>query len=99
MFATDSWVRRAILGDPTPWDPLGLPWDAMPDIPGVLRGRNARRGSAHMPTAGAGPFRAQADVGVLHDLEIAQLVHSDAILARQQCDHPFGLVQADMPAA
>jgi hypothetical protein len=35
VFATDSWVRRAILGDPAPWDPAGLPWDEMPDIEGV----------------------------------------------------------------
>ena len=41
-FATDSWVRRAILGDPSPWDPLDLPWDEMPDTPGVPRDRDAR---------------------------------------------------------
>ncbi len=41
-FATDSWVRRAILGDPSPWDPLDLPWDEMPDTPGVPRDREAR---------------------------------------------------------
>ncbi|BFU48031.1 DinB family protein [Krasilnikovia sp. MM14-A1004] len=42
VFATDSWVGRAILGSPAPWDPLGLPWDEMPDIPGVPRDRAAR---------------------------------------------------------
>jgi hypothetical protein len=42
VFATDSWVRRAILGDPTPWDPLGLPWSEMPDTPGVPNDRSAR---------------------------------------------------------
>jgi DinB superfamily/Pentapeptide repeats (8 copies) len=42
VFATDSWVGRAILGDPSPWDPLGLPWDEMPDTPGVPRDRDAR---------------------------------------------------------
>jgi DinB superfamily/Pentapeptide repeats (8 copies) len=42
VFATDSWVRRAILGDPSPWDPLGLPWDEMPDTPGIPRDRQAR---------------------------------------------------------
>jgi hypothetical protein len=42
VFATDSWIRRAILGDPSPWDPLGLPWDEMPDTPGVPRDRDAR---------------------------------------------------------
>jgi uncharacterized protein YjbI with pentapeptide repeats len=42
VFATDAWVRRAILGDPSPWDPLDLPWDEMPDTPGVPRDRAAR---------------------------------------------------------
>ena len=41
-FATDSWARRAILGDPSPWDPLDLPWDEMPDTPGVPRDRDVR---------------------------------------------------------
>jgi DinB superfamily/Pentapeptide repeats (8 copies) len=41
-FATESWVGRAILGDPSPWDPLSLPWDGMPDTPGVPRDRSAR---------------------------------------------------------
>ena len=42
VFATDSWIRRAILGDPTPWDPLDLPWDEAPDTPGVPRDREVR---------------------------------------------------------
>jgi hypothetical protein len=42
VFATDSWVRRAILGDPAPWDPLDLPWDEMPDTPGIPRDREVR---------------------------------------------------------
>lgn len=42
VFATDAWVRRAILGDPAPWDALGLPWDGMEDTPGVPRDRDAR---------------------------------------------------------
>jgi hypothetical protein len=42
VFATECWVRRAILGDPSPWDPLSLPWDEMPDTPGVPRDREAR---------------------------------------------------------
>ena len=41
-FATDAWVRRAILGDPAPWHPLGLPWAEAPDTPGVPRDREAR---------------------------------------------------------
>jgi hypothetical protein len=42
VYATDAWIRRAILGDPSPWDPLDLPWDEMPDTPGVPRDRDAR---------------------------------------------------------
>jgi hypothetical protein len=42
VFATDSWIRRAILGDPSPWDPLDLPWDEMSDRPGVPRDREAK---------------------------------------------------------
>ncbi len=42
VFATDAWVRRAILGDPSPWHRLGLPWDEMRDTPGIPRDRQAR---------------------------------------------------------
>ncbi|OLB74175.1 MAG: hypothetical protein AUI14_24210 [Actinobacteria bacterium 13_2_20CM_2_71_6] len=42
VFATDAWVKRAILGEPSPWDPLDLPHDEMPDQPGVPRDRDAR---------------------------------------------------------
>jgi hypothetical protein len=42
VFATDAWVRRAILGDPSPWDRLDLPHDEMPDEPSVPRDRSAR---------------------------------------------------------
>ncbi len=41
-FATDAWIRRAILGDPSPWHPLDLPFDEMDDAPGVPRDRDAR---------------------------------------------------------
>ena len=42
VFATDAWVKRAILGEPSPWDPLDLPHDEMPDEPRVPRDRDAR---------------------------------------------------------
>src|SRR5262249_20158228 len=42
VFATDAWIRRAILGDPAPWDALGLPWSEMDDTPGVPNDREAR---------------------------------------------------------
>ncbi|HEX3646782.1 MAG TPA: DinB family protein [Pseudonocardiaceae bacterium] len=41
-YATDAWIRRAVLGDPSPWHPLGLPWDGFPDTPGTPRDRTAR---------------------------------------------------------
>ena len=42
VFATDAWVTRAILGKPSPWHPLDLPHDEMPDVPSVPRDRAAR---------------------------------------------------------
>jgi hypothetical protein len=42
LFATDAWVKRAILGEPTPWDPLDLPHDEMPDEPIVPRDLTVR---------------------------------------------------------
>ena len=42
VFATDAWVRRALLGDPSPYDPLDLPHDEMADVPGVPRDHDAR---------------------------------------------------------
>jgi DinB family protein len=42
VFATDAWVRRALLGEPSPWDPLDLPHDEMPGEPAVPRDRAAR---------------------------------------------------------
>ena len=42
LFVTESWLTRAILGTPSPWHPLSLPWDGMPDTPGVPRDRAAR---------------------------------------------------------
>ena len=41
-FATDSWIGRALLGEPAPWHPLGLPWDEMQDNPDLPRDRTAR---------------------------------------------------------
>ncbi|MVA75863.1 DinB family protein [Auraticoccus sp. F435] len=42
LFATDAWVLRVLLQDPAPWHPLDLPFDEMPDVPGVPRDREAR---------------------------------------------------------
>jgi len=42
VFAIDAWVKRAMLGDPSPYDPLDLPHDEMTDEPGVPRALDAR---------------------------------------------------------
>jgi hypothetical protein len=42
VFATECWVQRGILGDPSPWHALSLPWDEMRDTPGVPRDRTVR---------------------------------------------------------
>jgi DinB family protein/pentapeptide repeat protein len=42
VFATDAWVSRAILGEPSPWHPLDLPHDEMPSEPSIPRDRDAR---------------------------------------------------------
>jgi hypothetical protein len=42
VFITDAWVLRAILEDPSPWDPLDLPHDERPDEPDVPRDRDVR---------------------------------------------------------
>ena len=41
-FATDAWVRRAILGDPAPWHRLDLPWEEAPPMDGITRDRDVR---------------------------------------------------------
>jgi uncharacterized damage-inducible protein DinB len=42
VFATDSWIRRAIQGDPAPYDSLDLPFTEMGEIPGVPNDVDAR---------------------------------------------------------
>ena len=42
VYATDVWVRRAMLGDPRPWHPLSLPFDEMTPHPEVPWDREAR---------------------------------------------------------
>jgi hypothetical protein len=44
LYATDIWVRRAILGNPTPWHPLSLPFDGMEPDPAVPWDLDARPG-------------------------------------------------------
>jgi len=42
VFATDAWVKRAMLGDPSPYAALGLPHTEMGDDPSVPHDRDAR---------------------------------------------------------
>lgn len=41
-FASDAWVGRMILGNPSPWHPLDLPWDDAEGWEGVPWDREAR---------------------------------------------------------
>ena len=41
-FATAAWIGRMILGDPSPWHPLDLPWDEAPGWEGIPWDREAR---------------------------------------------------------
>ena len=42
VMATDAWVLRVVLGDPSPFSPLGLPHDEMGAVPGVPHDRSLR---------------------------------------------------------
>jgi DinB superfamily/Pentapeptide repeats (8 copies) len=42
IFATDAWVKRAMLGDPSPYDLLDLPHAEMGDVAGVPHDPDAR---------------------------------------------------------
>ena len=41
-FATAAWVGRMILGDPSPWHPLDLPWDEAPGWDGIRWDRHVQ---------------------------------------------------------
>jgi hypothetical protein len=41
-FAHACWVGGVVLGDPSPWHPLDLPWDEAPTHDGVPWDRDAR---------------------------------------------------------
>jgi hypothetical protein len=41
-FASAAWVGRMILGNPSPWHPLDLPWDEAPGWDGIPWDREAR---------------------------------------------------------
>jgi hypothetical protein len=41
-FATATWVDRTVLGNPSPWHPLDLPWDEAPGWEGVPWDREVR---------------------------------------------------------
>lgn len=41
-FASAAWVSRMIVGNPSPWHPLDLPWDEAPGWDGIPWDREAR---------------------------------------------------------
>jgi hypothetical protein len=48
LFLHDAWLRRAVLGEATPYDALDLPHDEMPDLDGVPNDPDARPGLDHV---------------------------------------------------
>jgi uncharacterized damage-inducible protein DinB len=48
LFVHDAWLRRAVLGEPAPYDALDLPHDEMPDLEGVPRDLDARPALDHV---------------------------------------------------
>jgi hypothetical protein len=67
VFATDAWVLRAVLGDPTPFHPLGLPHSEMPaDTPAVPHDADARPSLDEMLAVRA--HRMATVAGVLDEL-------------------------------
>ncbi len=71
-FATSSWLSRAIEGDPSPWQPLELPWDEMAETPGVPRDRDARPSLDEALALRRDRFeRVRAYVATLTDEELA----------------------------
>lgn len=41
-FATAAWVGRQLLGNPSPYHPLDLPWEQAPDMEGIPHDRDAQ---------------------------------------------------------
>jgi hypothetical protein len=62
VFATDAWVRRAILGLPEPYSPLGLPHDEMAPDPSVPNDPDARPSLDEMLELRADRMRTVHDV-------------------------------------
>jgi hypothetical protein len=48
LFVHDAWLRRAVLGEPAPYDDLDLPHDEMPDLDGVPHDAEARPAADHV---------------------------------------------------
>ena len=69
-FASESWIGRAVLGDPYPWHPWSLAWDTFRDL-GIPQDRDGR---ATLEEALAIRLDAMSLVrGVLDDLDEAEL--------------------------
>jgi uncharacterized protein YjbI with pentapeptide repeats len=62
VFATDAWVRRAILAQPEPYSPLGLPHDEMEPDPSVPNDPDARPSLDEMLELRADRMRTVGDV-------------------------------------
>ena len=75
VFITDAWVLRAILMDPSPWDPLDLPHTERPDEPGVPRDLDAQPALEEMLELRADRMATVAQIlAELDDEELAGLI-------------------------
>jgi hypothetical protein len=62
VFATDAWISRAMLGEPSPYHPWGLPHTEMGDVPGVPHDAGARPGLDEILAVRAERMRTVRDV-------------------------------------
>jgi hypothetical protein len=62
VFATDAWILRTLLGRSSPFHPLGLPYEQMPDTPGVPRDHDAQPSLEAILEVRADRMRVMTDV-------------------------------------
>lgn len=74
VFATDAWLRRAMQGDPSPFDPLGLPHSEMGPIEGVPNDVDARPSLDEVLALRAGRMaRVSTVIANLTDEQLAEM--------------------------
>lgn len=88
-FASNVWVARMILGDPSPWHPLDLPWDEAPGWDGIPWDREAR---PSLDTVLAERSERQAMVG-----HVIESLTEEQLAAKVSCTAPGWPQLEDFP--